>query len=118
MTKHSRGNTSLRHNTVQNMLIEILEQQPKAWVGREKTVCSMRDINKYWVIDILDQTDRAHPVYYEVESSQSLTDSTKQKQKALAKHNRIDLVIIPVWKINWDKCSLGDIEKWLRELIH
>lgn len=118
MTKHSRGNTSLRHNTVQNMLIEILEQQPKAWVQREETVESQRDYGKSWVIDVLDRTDRAHPVYYEVESQKTRTASTRSKQKALAKHDRIDLVIIPVWKIDWDNCSLGEIEKWLRGLIH
>ncbi len=119
MTKHSRGNTSLRHNTVQNMLIEILEQRrthtKKPVIKREWDVQSLMDYHKTWVIDVVDLTNG---VYYEVESAQSLTDSTKLKQKALAKHNRIDLVIIPVWKIDWEECSLGDIEKWLRELIH
>ena len=118
MTKHSRGNTSFRHNTVQDMLVHILEEHrphtKKPRIKREWDVQSLMDYHKVWVIDV---ADLSNGVYYEVEKSRSLTESTKQKQRALAKHNRIDLVIIPVWKIDWDNCSLGDIEKWLRGLV-
>ena len=118
MTNH-RGNVSLRHNTIQGMLIDILEEHKphtkKPRIKREWDVQSQLDYHKVWVIDVADLTNK---VYYEVESTQSLTDSTKQKQQALAKHNRIDLVIIPIWKIDWEECSLGAIETWLRELVH
>ena len=115
MTKHSRGNTSLRHNTVQDMLVHILEQpKPKPRIKREHPVDSKMDYTKSWVIDVADLTNM---VYYEVESDRSKTESTRQKQLALAKHNRIDLVIIPVWEIDWDEWSAADIEKWLRERV-
>lgn len=117
MTKHSRGNTSLRHNTVQDMLVHILEEHrphsKKPRIKREWDVDSKLDYQKRWVIDVADLTNK---VYYEVEKSQSLTESTKEKQRALAKHTQTDLVIIPVWEIGvtW---SLAEIEAWLRGLV-
>ena len=61
MTKHSRGNTSLLHNTVQNMLVDILEEHPvntktpRIW--REWEVASKLDYHKTWVIDVADLTN-------------------------------------------------------------
>ena len=117
MTKHSRGNAKFLHNSIQDMLVHILEEQPKAWVKREWDVPSRLECGKYWVIDVADLTNRKHPVYYEVESDKSKTASTRKKQLALAKHTRIDLVIIPVWELD-KSASLGEIEAWLRERVH
>ena len=117
MTNH-RGNVSLRHNTIQSMLVDILEERKphtkKPRIKKEYTVDSKMDYNSSWVIDVADLTNM---VYYEVESDQSRTGSTRQKQLALAKHNRIDLVIIPVWELDWDNCSMAEIEAWLRERV-
>ena len=119
MTKHSRGNTTLRHNTVQDMLVHILEEHKpntkKPIIKREWDVESVMDYNARWVIDVADLTNN---VYYEVETSQSNTASTRAKQLALAKHTRTDLIIIPAWQIDWDVWSAGQIEVWLRERVH
>lgn len=116
---HHRGNAGLRHNTVQNMLMDILEEHKphtkRPNIKREHEVDSKLDYDKEWVIDVADLSNM---VYYEVESDRSKTASTKAKQMALAKHNQIDLVIIPLWEIDWDTWSLGDIERWLRGLVH
>lgn len=110
-----RGNVKLHHNTIQSMLMDILEEHKphtkKPRIEKEWDVDSKLDYDTRWVIDVADLTNM---VYYEVESDQSKTGSTREKQLALAKHNRIDLVIIPVWEIDWEKWSMAEIEKWLR----
>ena len=112
-----RGSVSLLHNTVQEMLVYILEEhsrgKKKPRIAKEHPVPSKIEFGRTWVIDVADLTNK---VYYEVESDQSLTESTREKQKALAKHTQRDLVIIPVWEIKED-WSMSDIERWLRERV-
>ena len=119
MTKHHRGNVGLLHNTLQNMLVDILEDRnPKARIYKEHPVPSKLEFGKSWVVDVADLSHPRFPTYYEIDTKS--TASTRKKVEALKHHTGFDLVVITIDSM---KRELGknpgilDIKKWLEERV-
>ena len=116
MTKHSRGNVSILHNGVQDLLIYLLEARGRR-VYKEFVVTGIA--KKFCVVDVVDYTDPAHPVYYEVESA-GRTRTFLAKEKEFVKRLGKDLVLVnlrDLRKRHGMNPGYFDMKRWLEELI-
>jgi hypothetical protein len=126
--KHHRGNVSYLHNSVQDLLVHILENKKNGEPGEKKSE-RRRKVHKEYqmagvvqsisVVDVVDLSDPLHPVLYEVED-QGRTPRFSAKEEHFARRLGLDLVLIDLRelrKLHGRNPGFLDIKKWLEGKI-
>ena len=116
-TLHHRGNAGVMHNIVQDMLVDILERKGRK-VRKEFEVCSKVEYGKFWVIDVADITDAAHPIYYEVQAGRNESFNAKLTEIGLGTGwDLVPLYLDELEKEHGKNVGVQTLRKWIEERI-